>query len=100
MKKVVIVASVLLLLAPLAACKDKPRNSVKEYGNALINSYKDARDAAVTADFELTRRAIQQFHAANGEYPENLQEPAKFIGIEINADIYEYNPRTGSITLK
>ncbi|VAX27200.1 hypothetical protein MNBD_NITROSPIRAE02-895 [hydrothermal vent metagenome] len=25
---------------------------------------------------------------------------AKFIGIEINADMYEYNPRTGTITLK
>ncbi len=100
MKKVVIMASVLLLLPLLTACKDKPRNPVKEYGNALINSYEKAQDAADTANFELIKRAIQQFHAANGEYPENLQDLQKFIGIDINADMYEYDPRTGTITLK
>jgi len=102
MKKAVIMASVLFLLILLTACKDKdePRNPVKEYGNTLINSYEKAQGAAETANFELIKRAIQQFHAANGEYPENLQDLAKFIGIEINADMYEYDPRAGTITLR
>ncbi len=100
MRKVVIMASILLLLPLLTACKDKPRNPVKEYGNTLINSYEKAQDAADTANFELIKRAIQQFHAANGEYPASLEALQKFIGIDINADKYEYDPRTGTITLK
>lgn len=90
-----------MLLPLLTACKDKPRNNpVQDYGNALINSYEKAQDAADKANFELIKRAIQQFHGANGEYPKNLQDLAKFIGIEINADKYEYDPRTGTITLR
>ncbi len=100
MKKVALISAVLLLLPLLTACKDKPRNPVKEYGNALINSYEKAQDAAATANFALIRRAIQQFHAANGEYPASLKNLQKFIGIDINADKYEYDPRTGTITLK
>ncbi len=100
MKKLVLISTVLLLLPLLTACKDKPRNPVKEYGNALINSYEKSRDAAETANFELIKRAIQQFHAANGEYPASLKSLGKFIGIKINADMYEYDPRTGTITLR
>jgi outer membrane protein assembly factor BamD (BamD/ComL family) len=100
MKKVVLISTLLLLLPLVSACKDKPRNPVKEYGNAVINSYKKAQDAAETANFELIKRAIQQFHAANGEYPASLKDLGKFIGIKINADMYEYDPRTGTITLR
>ena len=101
MKKAALISTILLLLPLMTACKDKPRNNpVKDYGNTLINSYEKAQGAAETANFELIKRAIQQFHAANGEYPENLQDLAKFIGIEINADMYEYDPRTGTITLR
>ncbi|NOZ25063.1 MAG: hypothetical protein GXO94_03095 [Nitrospirae bacterium] len=100
MKKVVLISTVLLLVPLLTACKDEPRNPAGEYGGALMDSYEKARDAAGNADFELIKRAVQQFRGANGEYPESLEDLERFTGIEIDADRYEYDPRTGTITLR
>jgi len=100
MKKVTLISTVLLLLPLLTACKDEPRNPAREYGGALMDSYEKARDAAESANLDIIKRAVQQFHSANGEYPENLVDLEEFTGIEIDTDRYEYDPSTGTVTLR
>ncbi len=98
MKKIVLVSTVLLLLPLMTACKDKPGNPVPEYGDRLLDSYEKAGAAADTANLQLIRRSIQQYHGAKGGYPPSLQALEAFTGIEIDAGSYEYDPRTGRIS--
>ncbi len=100
MKKIALTSVLVLLLPLLTACKDEPANPPREYGGALIDSYDDARDAAASANLDVLKSAIRQYRAANGGYPASLEELKGFIGTEFDEEKYEYDPGTGTLTLR
>jgi competence protein ComGC len=91
----------LMVLPLLIACKKKPENPVEEYGTALIGSYKHAQNAGVAANLDAVQRSVQAYRAANGKFPESLEELKKdFMGSDIDMSAYDYDPETGTVSIK
>ncbi len=82
----------------VASCKDN--NPAQQYGNTLTQSYKNAQNLDNTVNLQEVRKSIQEFYAANGRYPADLNEVRAFNGITLKNDHYKYDPETGAITEK
>lgn len=89
-----------VILSFILACKEKPKNPVAEYGDTMINSYQKGKQAAVDGNLDAVKNAIQAYHAANDKYPQNLDEIQSLIGSKIDFSKYDYNPESGTVTLK
>ena len=56
MKKLLLGLAVLSLIA---ACDEKPKNPVSEYGDAIIDSYKKGQQAGETANLDAVKRLFR-----------------------------------------
>ena len=97
MKKLLLGLAVLSLIA---ACDEKPRNPVSEYGDAIIDSYKRGQKAGETANLDAVKKAVQAYHALNDKYPQSLDDVKELIGAEMDMSKYTYDPQTGMVSLK
>jgi hypothetical protein len=88
------------ILAVIAACNEKPKNPVAEYGDAMINSYQKGKQAGIDGNLDAVKNAVQAYHAANDKYPQNLDEVQPLIGSAVDFSKYDYNPQTGTVILK
>jgi sulfatase maturation enzyme AslB (radical SAM superfamily) len=86
-------------LLALVSCTDD-KNPAQQYGNTMAQSYKSARKLDNKVNVQQVQKSIQEFYAANGRYPADLNEVSAFNGITLKSDNYDYNPVTGSITEK
>jgi hypothetical protein len=94
------ILSLIFVLFILFACKEKPKNPVAEYGDALIDSYKRGQKAGDTANLDALKKAVESYRATNGRLPENMEEMNEFIGSGIDTSKYDYNPENGAVSLK
>lgn len=92
MKKLLLGLAVLSLIA---ACDEKPKNPVSEYGDAIIDSYKKGQQAGETANLDAVKKAVQAYHALNDKYPQSLDDVKELIGAEMDMSKYTYDPQTG-----
>jgi hypothetical protein len=83
----------------LTSCSDD-KNPVQQYGNTMTQSYKSARKLDTTVNVQQIRKSIQEFYAANGRYPADLNELSGFNGITLKGDKYEYDPANGTLVEK
>ena len=90
----------LAVLSLIAACDEKPKNPVSEYGNAMIDSYKKGQKAGETANLDAVKKAVQAYHALNDKYPQSLDDVKELIGAEMDMSKYSYGPQTGTVNLK
>jgi hypothetical protein len=102
---ITLIGKLLLLLCVLVffstvGCKEKPGNPVAEYGNKLIESYQKSQNAAETANLDAIKKSLQQYRAEHEEYPRSLKDIENLAGVVIDPDRYDYNPQTGSVSLK
>lgn len=89
-----------MILSLFVACKEKPKNPVAEYGDAMINAYSKGKAGGETANLNGVRQAVQAYHAANDKYPQTLDEVKDLIGSEVDFSKFDYNPQTGAVNLK
>jgi len=66
----------------------------------MTQSYKSAQKLDAKVNVQQVRKSIQEFHAANGRYPSDLDELAGFNGLVLESDRYEYDPAKGTMTEK
>ena len=97
MKRIILIPVVLFFFV---ACDEKPKNPVAEYGDTMINSYKKGQAAGETLNLDAVKKSVQAYHAANDKYPQTLDEIKDMIGAKIDLSRYDYNPQTGSVSLK
>ena len=97
MQRIILIPVVLSLFV---ACDEKPKNPVAEYGDAMLNSYKKGQVAGETVNLDAVKKSVQAYHAANDKYPQSLDEIKDMIGARIDLSKYDYNPQTGSVSLK
>lgn len=90
----------LAVLSLIAACDEKPKNPVSEYGNTMIDSYKKGQKAGETANLDAVKKAVQAYHALNDKYPQSLDDVKELIGAEMDMSKYSYDPQTGTVNLK
>ncbi len=91
------IAAVICFLLIGAACSDNP---AQQYGNTLNQSLKSAKSVDAKVNVEEVRKSIQEFYAANGRYPADLNELAAFNGMTLKSDKYYYDSATGTLTEK
>jgi hypothetical protein len=84
----------------ISFCKEKPKNPVAEYGDAMMNAYQKGQEAGKTGNLYAVKQAVQAYHAAHGTYPRNLDELEDLIGSKIDASLFDYDPQTGRVALK
>lgn len=99
-KRSVILLAGLLALFLMPACKEKPKNPVAEYGDALIDSYKGAQNTADLATLEGVKKAVQAYRAANGSYPAQLKDVGDLMGGPVDFNKFDYDPASGSVNPK
>ncbi len=98
MPKLIFICVVLFgLFFTVTACKDNP---AQQYGNTMTQSLKSAKSVDAKVNVEEVSKSIQEFYAANGRYPADLDELSKFNGITLKSDKYDYDPATGMLTDK
>ncbi len=83
----------------LASCSDD-KKPAQQYGNTMVQSLQSAKSVENKVNVEEVRKSIQEFYAANGRYPADLNELVSFNGITLKRDNYDYNPATGTLTEK
>jgi hypothetical protein len=83
----------------LAACTDE-KNPAQQYGNAMVQTYKNVQKFEKKVDLQQAQKSVQEFYAANGRYPSDLSELSHFSGLALDSEQYDYNATTGSLTPK
>ncbi len=86
-------------VAMFDACTEE-KNPAQQYGNTMVQSLQSAKSTKKKENIAEVQKSIQEFYAANGKYPENLDELKSFNGITLESDNYEYDPTTGSLIKK
>jgi hypothetical protein len=81
------------------ACSDD-KNSAQQYGNTLVQPLKSAKKLDAAVNVLEVKKSIQEFYAANGRYPADLNELSTFNGMTLKSDQFDYDPATGSLTEK
>jgi len=89
----------ILSFVTLASCKDD-KNPAQQYGDTMVQSLKSAKKLDSSVNVQQVRKSIQEFYAANGRYPADLNELATFNGMTLKSDKYDYDPATGTLTEK
>ncbi len=84
----------------IPGCKEKPKNPVSEYGDALTGAYKDSQSAGDQANLDALKTAVSNYHAANEGYPKSLQDLGNLLNTQIDLSKYDYDAATGTVTLK
>jgi hypothetical protein len=79
------------------ACSDD-KNPAQQYGNSMVQSLKTTKSVEKKVNVLTLRKSIEEYHAANGRYPADLNEVALFNGVVLESDRYEYDPATGALT--
>ena len=83
----------------LAACSDE-KNPAQQYGNSMVQTYKNVQKIEKKVDLQQAQKSIQEFYAANGRYPSDLKELSGFSGLPLDAEQYDYNASNGVLTSK
>ncbi len=94
--KRVLILSVILGSFILTSCDSRQANPVDTY----VGAVKNAGEVSKTASLDAVRQSIVAYHAANGKYPESLQDVEDMVGSRLDVSRYNYDPQTGTVTLK
>jgi len=83
----------------IASCNND-QNPAQHYGNTMVQSLKSAKKLDATVNVLEVKKSIQEFYAANGRYPADLNELSTFNGMTLKSDQFDYDPATGNLTEK
>jgi len=90
----------LVMLTFIPACEEKPKNSLAEYGDSMINAYQKGKQAGEDGNLDAVRKAIQTYHAAHDTYPLSMEEVKPLINSELDFSKYDYHPQSGTVSPK
>ncbi len=88
----------LLSFSLVVSCKDN--NPANQYGNTMMQSYKSVQKLDAETNVQQVQKSIQEFYAANGRYPADLNELSSVSGITLKSGNYVYNPENGTLSEK
>jgi len=83
----------------ITACTEE-KNAMQQTGSAIMQPLKTAKSVEKKVNVLEVQKSIQEFYAANGRYPADLNEVAAFNGMILENDKYVYDPATGTLTQK
>lgn len=75
-------------------------NPAEEYTTSLMTVYEGTKINVKQIDLQSARISIQRYMAVNNKFPDSLEEIGQFMGVELDPQLYSYNPETGKITME
>jgi hypothetical protein len=78
------------------ACTDQ-KNAAEQRGSAIVQPLVTTRSVEKKVNVLEMQKSIQEYYAANGRYPADLNEVAAFNGMTLERDRYVYDPATGAL---
>jgi hypothetical protein len=97
MKRISIPAIMLCgLCLSITACTEK--DAPQQGGSTILQPLTTAKKIEKKVNVLEVQKSIQEYFAANGRYPADLNEVAAFNGITLESDGYMYDPATGILT--
>ncbi len=91
---------IIFLLFSIVILFSCEKNPVEEYGDETMKALKRTENLGDVQSISNIKQAINAFHISNGRYPQDLDELSRFTGENLDSNKYDYNPTTGSISLK
>lgn len=76
------------------------RSPVEEFADEMLVSYERSRTAADEASLQAIQRYIRSYRAMNGRYPESIEELESALGTGYDLEPYDYDPGSGTLTLR
>jgi peptidoglycan/xylan/chitin deacetylase (PgdA/CDA1 family) len=76
------------------------RSPVEEFVDEMLVSYDKAGAAADEASLQAIQRYIRSYRAVNGRYPESMEELESSLGTGYDLEPYDYDPGSGTLTLR
>ena len=76
------------------------RSPVEEFADEMLVSYERSRTAADEASLQAMQRHIRTYRAVNGRYPESMEELESSLGTGYDLEPYDYDPGSGTLTLR
>ncbi len=95
MKRIIFLSCLAALL--FLACGRSP---VGNYTDEVMDSYDRTQELADTASLQAIERHIKTYRALNDKYPESIEALANSVGPAFDPGKYDYDPDTGSISLR
>ena len=83
----------------ITACTDE-KNAAQQRGSAIVQPLITTKSVEKKVNVLEVQKSIQEYYAANGRYPADLNEVAAFNGMTLESDNYTYDPTTGTLTQK
>jgi hypothetical protein len=91
-----IVLACLVALFPVGC----DRSPVEEFADEMLVSYEISKGAADQASLRAIQRYIRSHRAVNGRYPESMEELESSLGAGYDLEPYDYDPGSGTLTLR
>ncbi len=92
---------VTMLMLLSSSCEQKPNNPVSQYGDTVVDAYKNTGNkVSETMNLDVLRTAVQTYHASHGAYPRSLDDIKDSVALTVDLSRYNYNPDNGVVSLK
>ncbi|MBF0463596.1 MAG: hypothetical protein HQK88_04465 [Nitrospirae bacterium] len=102
--KLLLLFSFVVLLLSACEKQDDKKEGMTDKVQEMAKSRKDALDkskvVAQKTELENLRAAINAFNASEGRFPKDLAELEQFSGSALDKGVYNYDPKTGALSLK
>ncbi|MCI4624576.1 MAG: hypothetical protein L3V56_01295 [Candidatus Magnetoovum sp. WYHC-5] len=97
MKLYIILLTTMLLMI---SCDEGNKNTVEKYSDTVVDKYKGTQQFGKQVDIQRLQEAITMFKSAEGRYPKDIAEITESTGIELDSNLYTYDPETGVLATK
>jgi hypothetical protein len=99
-KLILLISGVFLIFS----CSDSKEQGHADKIQEIAKSRKDVLDKSKVVsqktEVENLRKALSTFSATEGRYPKDLAELEQFASVTIDKGIYNYDSKTGALSLK
>ena len=83
----------------MTACTDE-KNAARQRGSTIVQPLITTKNVEKKVNVLEVQKSIQEYYAANGRYPVDLNEVTAFNGMTLESDRNIYDPATGTLTQK
>jgi hypothetical protein len=92
-------ATTVSLVLLLPACREKPKNPVEKYGDAVIDAYTRSEKVSDKASLNEIRGMLRTYRTDHGQWPASLQDLQGTMVRPVDLSKFDYDPQTGEVTL-
>ncbi|MBF0518979.1 MAG: hypothetical protein HQK92_04570 [Nitrospirae bacterium] len=102
--KLLLLLSAVFLIVSSCEKQDDKKEGMTDKVQEMAKSRKEALDnskvVAQKTELENLKAAAKAFNASEGRFPNDLAELEQFSGSPIDKAVYNYDPKTGALSLK